>query len=482
MFEVHAEPCYEAEKRFFGVMTKEIFLAVAVVLLAIVSPTAAEERETLTGAQALLREATQAAATLKQSYATQNLFREIVKAQLRVRDIDGVIGTASMIQDKGDRIDALWQIAKDRVEADDADGAWKFVRQALEIIPTIEAVGAKNFAIYKMVETQLDLGDVQGASKIAAGITDDPNLKSGVLQQIDSFRKGKWRTVRSQAVTRMKSVHRSQFYEAIDNALRSQEPSSSVHESLSRAVKKEESGDRTGALEQIREAVAGVAVLEGHGLRRVINLLEIAKAQVQGSDKKGSLATFRYAAKAAYSIKEEHLKLVALVMIAQQEVEANEFKFASDNARAGIELALSLQNECGTCSADALADLALVERAIGNKAKAEKMIKDGIQIAQSADDELRRDQERKNSSFGRLVEAQAKMGDIDGALRTLHLVADQDGSYGPHLTRLAEIQSRSGDIENVLVRVKSLSSPFERALTLLGAANGIIERERDDRR
>ncbi len=74
---------------------------------------------------------------------------------------------------------------------------------------------------------------------------------------------------------------------------------------------------------------------------------------------------------------------------------------------------------------------------------------------------------------------QARQGDFAGALKTAESIADA-GSKAKALAKIAQAQSRTGQQDVAHDWAAKLSSPQERALTLLGVVEGVFARRRGE--
>jgi hypothetical protein len=76
------------------------------------------------------------------------------------------------------------------------------------------------------------------------------------------------------------------------------------------------------------------------------------------------------------------------------------------------------------------------------------------------------------------MEAQAKAGDFDGALKIALRIRQDQGEWSGSfdLRRVAGWQAEAGKLEDALVWIGKLEAPMSKSLALTGAAEGILER------
>lgn len=381
---------------------------------------------------------------------------DIALAQARAKNFVGAVQTATLISDPDFRDQNFEWIANQQASAGDTKAATQLAR-------TIKNPLYKTEALAYIAEQK---GDEGHAEELHAGIQE----ALGVAAESEPTEDG---------------TGRSSFA-----ACGSKEPEQPGDAALERiAATQARTGDIAEALETIKRI---------HDEAATENILAtVAKYQADAGDFDGARAS-------ATAIRRDGCRAVALDGIAVAQFETGNLSAALltiDDMTDPVQKANTLTYLAGqlveqgisnsatmvlgrariTASqitddmerADVLQAIARIQVLAGNRNGAAKTLAEAVPFVIAAH-EQDKNAHRWSSALPNLVEQQAEMGDLDGAWASLGLVDDGDRKWV--VERASSALSKAGDIQGALAWADRQFSPRDRALALVGAAEGILER------
>lgn len=343
---------------------------------------------------------------------------------------------AESIGDSYPRVRTMLGIAEGQAAGGDRVKAEETLRQVFVFSSGIQDAESRDLAIGYVAEGQAKLGDVAGALRTVDGIMDGDH-KSAVVRNIvgEVARNGNIRYAKELAGSIPDGFNH-------DFALRK------IVEAQAHA------GDFDGAL-----ATAGS--ISRIGDTKAIALGHIADEMVDRQDRAMAQSVLRQAAQAARQISDARERAYSLGGIARRQAEVNDRQGAVDNIRQALR------------AIDAVSDrkerdsplLFVVEAQVhagdveGAWKSASAMSSDSFQ----------------DRAYAQIANSQAWLGDIQGALEAAAMIHGSDFiERGFSLRRIAKIQAHKGDKKGALAWATTQAAPSDRALALLGVAEGIL--------
>jgi tetratricopeptide (TPR) repeat protein len=334
------------------------------------------------------------------------------------------------------RVRTMLRIATAQAAGGDRVEAGGILQQVLVFSSGIQDAGSRDLAIGYVAEGQARLGEVSGALRTVDDIQDS-DQKKAVARNIVSevARNGNIRYAMELAASIQDGFNH-------DFALRR------IVEASAHA------GDFNGAL-------ATASSISRIGDTKAIALGHIADEMVDHQDRAMAQSVLRQAAQAARQISDARERAYSLGRIARRQAEVNDRQGAVDNIRQALR------------AIDAVSDrkerdspfLFIVEAQVqaGDVEGAWKSA-----LAMSSDS-------FQDRAFSQIAKSQAWLGDIQGALQAAAMIHGYDFiEWGFSLQRIAKIQAHKGDKKGALAWATTQANPSDRALALLGVAEGIL--------
>lgn len=82
--------------------------------------------------------------------------------------------------------------------------------------------------------------------------------------------------------------------------------------------------------------------------------------------------------------------------------------------------------------------------------------------------------------YNEVAKVQAEKGDFQNALKTIKSTEQRKESYHAIMSRIVEVQARQGDLNGALSRADEFHDPFEKSMVQIAAVNAALTRERED--
>jgi tetratricopeptide (TPR) repeat protein len=343
---------------------------------------------------------------------------------------------AESIGDSQPRIDAMLRIAKAQAAGGDRVTAGGILQQVLKYSSGIQDAQTREWAIRAVATLQANLGDVAGALRTVDRIQDGDE-REGSLRDIvtEVARNGNIRYAMELAAS-IKSRFNNAF--ALQRIAEAQA----------------DDGDFEGAL-------ATVGSISRSGSSKTEALGWIADKMVDRQDRAMAQPVLKQAAQAASQISDAPERARYLGGIARRQAEANDRQGAVDSIRQALHAIdevsdMEERNGPFLSLAEAQAQVGDVEGALKSTA------------AMSSDF-------YQDRAYFQIAKSQAWLGDIQGALQTASMNHGYEFMWRGHsLRRIAKIQAHKGDKKGALAWATTQALPSDRALALLGVAEGLL--------
>jgi hypothetical protein len=424
-------------------------------------------------------------------YQDRREFERAMIAMIRARlgDIDGAQQTLSLIKSDSERSYALLSIASAQASA-------KNFADAVRTASAIQDSENRDQALAAIAYEQAEAGDAQGATQQARSIK-NAQYKAGALAHI--------------AAVSAKGGHTEEASKGMQEALAAAEKAQPREDEGGRSglaactfeepeeprdaalagivVNQAEAGDAAGALETINHmhdkagrenALATVAEYQARagdfdGARasiasigrdecRTAALHGIVMAQFEAGNLSAALSTVD-------GMTDAYQKALTLWYLAEQVAKQGAINSESEILARALEVARQITDDNDRVTM--LGQIALSQAHAGNRAEAAKTLAEAAPLAIASHERAKMNNEW-NSRLQNFAEKQAGIGDLDGAWNTLtHL--DRGGRLTV-VQSVAQARSRDGDTQSALAWADRQVSHRDKALALVGAAEGILQR------
>jgi hypothetical protein len=124
-----------------------------------------------------------------------------------------------------------------------------------------------------------------------------------------------------------------------------------------------------------------------------------------------------------------------------------------------------------------LEEVAHSQAKIGSRDEAAKTLAEVVPLVLAAHE---RKDDGWNSSLQNLAVKQAEIGDLVGAWNTFALLNENERNFAVQC--VARVRAEEGDIQGVQAWAARQASPRDRALALVGGAEGIVQRLKSETR
>ncbi|MBK5283516.1 MAG: hypothetical protein JJE16_15715 [Nitrospiraceae bacterium] len=328
------------------------------------------------------------------------------------------------------RTGIMLRIVDAQVSADDRNNAEATLRRTLELALGTQDTNMRDIELGEVMEMQARLGDERGAWRTLEKIQARDRKERGVERIAVALAKGGNNSRATEIATSMKD----NYYR--DGALQGI------------AEAQAEAGDVDGALKTaggIRRAEHSKVIALGHIADTLVRRRDFARAQ----------SVLSQAVEATNQISDRAELLGGL---ARRQAEINDLQEAARNIRQAIR-ALKGVGEKRFLVHPQLA-IVQAQVQVGDLAGA-------LQLAAkiSSDD-------FQNRAFCEIAESKAWAGNIKGAVDVAGLSHGVGRGY--NLKGIAKIQSHNGDEKGALIWATTQTGPSDRALALLGVAEGLL--------
>jgi tetratricopeptide (TPR) repeat protein len=415
----------------------------------------------------------------------------IVRAQLG--DIDGAQQTLSLIKSDSEKSFALPFVASAQASA-------KNFADAMHSALAIQDSDVRDQAFTWIASQQADAGDTQGAAQLAHTIK-NAQYRATALTHIAAVNANGGRTdearngmqealaVAEQAEPREGEGGRSGLAACFSEE--PEEPRDRALEDI--AVNQAGTGDATGALETINRmhdkagkentlaTVAGAQARAGDftGARATIGLIGrdscktaalhgLVLAQFEAGNLSAALLT-------ADEMTDVSQKAQTLAYLGHQVAKQGAINSAVAILARVREIARQIPNDVDRASI--LEQVAHNQAKMGSRDEAEKTLAEAVPFALASHESKNNGW---NSSLQDLAVVQAEIGDLVGAWNTLALVNENERITV--VQRAARARSEDGDIQGAQAWAARQASPRDKALALVGGAEGIVHRLESEKR
>lgn len=416
--------------------------------------------------QALLKRSLDNARSIRDHIQREEVLRKIASVQAKIGDIEGAVQTVQSIKlDLRLKDSVLLNIAKAQATKGDIQGALR----------TARSINNRKRAEQTRIEIiiiQADNEDIEGSLNTAQTIEDDFH-RSSALQLIAK------RQIKMGDLTAAKKI----MEKTLQDALSLQSKTGMGGQLATAAEEQAAMGDIEGALQTAaliqenlskQRALQRIAIVQAEsgdveGARKTMSLMSLVKPLLQNESQAGSVlgtivkvqaaaGKFEEAFSTASTIKDEFWKVQALVEIARARVIQGVPPAAARTFQQAIGMAKEIDNSFARTSA--VSNLAVAQADVGDIGGALKTL--ALIDFNSIND----------MTLLSIVIAQVKAEDLNGALHTAASI--RDGSSKNEVFRaIARVRSEAGDVKGAVEWSEKLDSPEKRAMAFLGIAQGI---------
>jgi len=413
----------------------------------------------------------------------------IAIARARAGDVDGAQRTVSLIEDDSEKAFALSQIALAQARA-------KNFADAVHTASALNDPDLRDQSFAWIANVQARAGDPLGAAQLAHSIKNAQYRAQSLAYIADLTANG---------------GHAGEARSAVQEALRAAEQAEpreggAGRSSLAACASDEPEPPRDAALESV--ALTQARTGDTAGALETINrmhdksgrenmLATVAEYQARAGDFAGARASIA-------AISRDACKTAALHGVAVAQFEAGDLSAAlltvndmtdpaqkagtltylgrlvadqgSFNSAMGIlarARVIASQLTDRQQRVDVLEVIARIQAQAGSRYEAAKTLAEAVPDAIAADEQAKRDH-AWSSVLPDLIELQAEMGDLDGASANLVHVDDNDRTF--ILQKAARALSKVGDMQGASAWAARQVSPRDKALALIGVAEGLLEK------
>jgi tetratricopeptide (TPR) repeat protein len=345
---------------------------------------------------------------------------------------------AESIGDSYSRVYTMLRIAEAQAAGGDRVKAGGTLQQVLEFSSGILDAQSRDLAIGNVVRIQAKWGDVAGALQTLDRIQDGDE-KEGSLRDIVS-----------------KVAQRGNIQYAMELAASIKSRFNNAFALQRIAEAQADDGDFEGAL-------ATVGSISRSGSSKTEALGWIADKMVERQDRARAQSVLRQAAHAASQISNTLERARYLGGIARRQAEANDRQGAVDTIRQALH------------SIDEVSDMKERDGPLLSLVEAQVQVGDvegALKSAAAMASDFYQDR-----AYFQIAKSQAWLGDIQGALQTAATSHGYEFMWrGYSLRRIAKIQAHKGDKKGALAWAMTQAVPSDRALALLGVAEGLLHK------
>lgn len=480
------------------------------------------------GAITTLEQALQAAGILHSEVPEKaEALSGIAAAQARAGDRAG----AAHIFTQAAQIDSLIQNPDDKwaslSEIAAAQAAAGFIQEALHTISEILDEPTKVEAVHTIVKTQTEAGDIEGVLRTAGEIRNEPE-KAAALREITFSLAGaghvqeaaqaaaaipdgaavKARALASVARAQLEAGDRANALKTLEQALQAaatlqSEVPEKAEALIAIAAVQAKSGDRAGATNALDQAVKSAGGIRDRGRKRFV-LESIARAQFRAGDVPGALETVASfpsnsqkaavlcsvgAARAKVGDHAGVAKIVEQILLTAAAIEAGPEKVSFLIGGLGPIWHSQTMMKDGAGAARTLEQaflaIATIQPEIPDKAKAFRTIAQGqvlvgdranaARTLEQALQTIKDSNKATDADLRDIALVQMEVGGIYPAMQTAAGIRGEK-ERGAVLKVIAWVQAKSGDMRGAQALAASQSSSLVKAYTLLGIAEGLLER------
>jgi tetratricopeptide (TPR) repeat protein len=398
--------------------------------------------------------------------------KAISKSQLEKGDIEGALRTAAFIKDDWVKADTYRLIAEKQIETGQQASAKEALQNAVEGF--INSKGMfKVWSLTDIAELQAKAGFIDEArttlkealqvAKSNQGTDHDALDLSFIAQGQATI--GDIQAALHTAAAIKDEDHRQM---ALRNIATAQAKAGKVSESLATISSITDDFQKGFALQELASEQAKFGDLQGamqtidtipSNLSKAIALEWIGDTQHRAGDLAAATKTFRQAATTAQEIQDKNEKARTLASIAMDLANVDDVEHARDAIGQTLKTVHSIDNQINSKSI--LLDTVEAQTKVGDMEGARK----------TAD--MLRDDFFRPKALHLIAVAQARAGNYTGALHTANDM-QKDFLKAVTLGDIAKIQAGAGDINGALAWAKH-SSPDDKSSALLGVVEGILK-------
>jgi hypothetical protein len=433
-------------------------------------------------------------ATLPQENPYQDIrdfYREnIAVDRAQLGDIEGAQQTISLVKDDSEKSAALSSIAGAQARA-------KKFGDAMQTALAIQDSDNRDLAFRVIASQEADAGDTRGAAQLAHSIR-NAEFRAAALAHIAAASGAS--TDEAQNGMQEALVAAEQAEPSEDGGGRSglaacvseepEEPRDRTLEAI--AAHQAHTGDAAGALETINRmhdkagkentlaTVAGVQARSGdfNGAQAAIRLIGRDSCKtaalhdlVMAQFKAGNLGAALLVVDEMTDVSQ---KARTLAYLGEQVAKEGGSNSAAAILARSREIAHQIPNDLDR--ALMLEEVAHSQAKIGSRDEAAKTLAEVVPLVLAA-------HERKNDGWNsspHLAVQQAEIGDLVGAWNTFALLNENERNFA--VQSVARARAEDGDIQGVQAWAARQASPRDRALALVGGAEGIVQRLKSETR
>jgi tetratricopeptide (TPR) repeat protein len=394
---------------------------------------------------------------MRDESARDSAWQEIARAQAKAGEVRAALQTVTnCIRDASRKAQALSAIAMTQATAGDKTGAREIFGKALQAAASVQPPDDKSESFGEIAVAQAEAGDIAGALATTHAIGHEA-IERQTLHAIAEIR-----------------AKMGDIPGAIETA--GLIPYASLRDAslVTIALTQYQTGDMHGAM----DTIAGIQLND----LKAAGLSQIAQAQAKAGDRVGVAKTVEQTFRVIASIQPDSVRgntiMCSVGPIARTQVRSGDRDGALRTLEQALQVAAAIPPTV-VQKAWTLDMIGSAQRFAGDRAGAIQTFQQAREAAALLASSL-----RSNGAVLRSISmGQAKAGDIQGALQTFAMTGSltssemtEEGGLGPVLQAIARAQAKSGDQHGAYALAESQISPLLKANTLLGLAEGTLER------
>lgn len=393
---------------------------------------------------------------IKSDFEKSFVISEVALAQARAKKFAEAVHTASGLQESDSREQQLAWISSIEADAGETQGATQLARTIKNAQYRAEALG--HIAALSADEGPAEEVHASIKEALVAADQTESREEGGGRSSLGGCFSEEPEQPRNEALERVAraQARAGETEAALETVKRMHDKTGSENVLATIAGYQARAGDFEGA----RASIAGIS----RDTCKATALHFVVMAQFEAGNLSAALLT-------ANEMTNPEQKAGTLMYLAEQLVNQGSFNSAVTILVRARVFARSVPDDLSR--AEALEGISSLQAKAGNRDEAAKSLAEAMPSAIAAREDAKRNH-GWNSALPDLIERQTELGDLDGAWATL---VNLDGSDRMKVvSNVARIRSKADDLQGALAWAGRQVSPRDKAVALVGAAQGVLER------
>lgn len=386
---------------------------------------------------------------------------DIAIAQARAKQFTDAVHTASAIQDPDFRDQNFEWIANLQAEAGDAQGAAQLahnIKSAQYRAKALARIAALNGDGGRTEEARIGIQEALGAAEHAEANGGRHGRSSHAACASEEAEQPRDAALERIAVTQARIGDIAGALETINR----------MHDKTGREDTLATIAEHQARIGDLAGARASIAAISRDGCKEAA-LGRVAMGQFEAGSLSAALLTVN-------GMKDPEQKASILTSLGEQVVKQGAFDSAMEILGRARGAARQIAEDSDR--AFMLESISRIQAKAGSRDEAAKTLAEAVPAAIAAHEWAKREQ-AWTGALPDLIEQQAEMGDLDGAWAAL---AHLDESDRIHVVQnAARAQSRTGDVQGALTWAARQVSARDKALALVGVAEGVLVRQESEK-